>query len=318
MEEKYKKFLDFDWQTSKEWQLYWTNLYPTPPPSKIERYKRKFYKNKIDYDFDIDYKPPQSEKPQQNQNSYSNNSTYTDSNSGYTYTYAYPPFNPINSVLLKTIETYLLLFFLMSLPFKFYSKQLASLAYLLRTLRLNGIPKWKVEYLQGLMGIDAIHVLIYSLILFIERFNYYLILPIALATVIDLCDNLNSEKQLNMFKKYFDMILNRKENLLQDRANIEVGIGFLLIVGVFMRLNSFLLPIIYWQLMKVKYFLQPRIKKSFELLNGHVNKFKNSSTCPSILKVVIDKIQWLFEYFGKIDTNQAQQNNSGFGKCSIF
>ena len=45
-----------------------TNLYHTPPPSKIERYKRKFYKNKKDYDFDIDYKPPQSEK-QQNQNS---------------------------------------------------------------------------------------------------------------------------------------------------------------------------------------------------------------------------------------------------------
>ena len=89
-----------------------------------------------------------------------------------------------------------------------------------------------------------------------------------------------------MFKKYFDMILNRKENLLQDRANIEVGIGFLLIIGVFMRLNSFLLPIIYWQLMIVKYFLQPKIKKSFELLNGHVNKFKNSSTCPAILKVV--------------------------------
>ena len=46
------------------------------------------------------------------------------------------------------------------------------------------------------MGIDAFHVLIYGLILFIERFNYYLILPIDLATVIDLCDNLNSEKQL--------------------------------------------------------------------------------------------------------------------------
>ena len=311
MEEKYKKFKEFDWKNSKEWQLYWSNLYPTPSVSKIERYKRKFYKNKIDSDFDIDYKPKESS----NQNN--TNSTYTDSNTGYSYSYAYPPFKPINSLLLKTLETYLLFFFLLSLPFRFYSKQIASVAYLIRTLRLNGIPKWKVEYLQGLMGIDSVHVFFYSLILFVERFNYYLILPVALAAVVDSCENLKNEKQLEMFKKYFDLVLSRKESLLQDRANVEVGIGFLLIVGVFLKLNSFLLPIIYWQLMKVKYFLQPRIKKSFEMLNANVNKFKNNKNCPQMLKFVVEKIQWLFEYFGKIEPKNQQQN-SGFGNCMIF
>ena len=313
MEEKYKKFKEFEWEKSKEWQLYWSNLYPTPPVSKIERYKRKFYKNKIDSDFDIDYKPSETSNSNSNYNSNSNsNSTFTDSNSGYSYTYAFPPFKPINSVLLKTIETYLLFFFLFSLPFRFYSKQIAFIAYLIRTLRLNGIPKWKVEYLQGLMGIDSVHVFFYSLVLFIERFNYYLILPVALAAVIDSCENIKDDKNLNVFKKYFDLVLKNKENLLQERANIEVGIGFLLIVGVFLKLNSFLLPIIYWQLMKVKYFLQPRIKKSFEILNSYVNKFKNSQNCPNLMKIVIEKIQWLFEYFGKVEPKN--QNSS----CMIF
>ena len=311
MEEKYKKFKEFEWEKSKEWQLYWSNLYPTPPVSKIERYKRKFYKNKIDSDFDIDYKPSETSNSNSNYNSNSN-STFTDSNSGYSYTYAFPPFKPINSVLLKTIETYLLFFFLFSLPFRFYSKQIAFVAYLIRTLRLNGIPKWKVEYLQGLMGIDSVHVFFYSLVLFIERFNYYLILPVALAAVIDSCENIKDDKNLNVFKKYFDLVLKNKENLLQERANIEVGIGFLLIVGVFLKLNSFLLPIIYWQLMKVKYFLQPRIKKSFEILNSYVNKFKNSQNCPNLMKIVIEKIQWLFEYFGKVEPKN--QNSS----CMIF
>ncbi len=311
MEEKYKKFKEFEWEKSKEWQLYWSNLYPTPPVSKIERYKRKFYKNKIDSDFDIDYKPSETSNSNTNYNSNSN-STFTDSNSGYSYTYAFPPFKPINSVLLKTIETYLLFFFLFSLPFRFYSKQIAFIAYLIRTLRLNGIPKWKVEYLQGLMGIDSVHVFFYSLVLFIERFNYYLILPVALAAVIDSCENIKDDKNLNVFKKYFDLVLKNKENLLQERANIEVGIGFLLIVGVFLKLNSFLLPIIYWQLMKVKYFLQPRIKKSFEILNSYVNKFKNSQNCPNLMKIVIEKIQWLFEYFGKVEPKN--QNSS----CMIF
>ena len=167
------------------------------------------------------------------------------------------------------------------------------------------------------MGIDSVHVFFYSLILFVERFNYYLILPVALAAVVDSCENLKNEKQLEMFKKYFDLVLSRKESLLQDRANVEVGIGFLLIVGVFLKLNSFLLPIIYWQLMKVKYFLQPRIKKSFEMLNANVNKFKNNKNCPGAIKFAIEKIQWLFEYFGKIEPKNQQQN-SGFGNCMIF
>ena len=66
MEEKYKKFKEFDWQNNQEWQLYYSNLYPTPPPNKIERYKKKFYKNKIDNDFDIDYQSTSSQSTESN------------------------------------------------------------------------------------------------------------------------------------------------------------------------------------------------------------------------------------------------------------
>jgi hypothetical protein len=47
MEEKYTQFKEYDW-------AYYTNIFPTPPPSKILIYKKKFYRNKIDLDFDID------------------------------------------------------------------------------------------------------------------------------------------------------------------------------------------------------------------------------------------------------------------------
>ena len=54
MEEKYKKFKDYNWDNSKEWNSYFTNIFPTPTQNKALRYKKKFYRNKIDPDFDID------------------------------------------------------------------------------------------------------------------------------------------------------------------------------------------------------------------------------------------------------------------------
>ena len=41
-------------------------LYPTPPPAKMEKFRRKWYKKTLDPDFDIDF-VPESEKPKKTQ-----------------------------------------------------------------------------------------------------------------------------------------------------------------------------------------------------------------------------------------------------------
>ena len=316
MEEKYKKFKEFDWVNSKDWQSYYRNLYPTPPPSKIERYKKKFYKLKIDNDFDIDYNPPE-----QNTNTNTNSNTNTNY-SNYNTQYNFQSFqgNPINSILLLNIETLILFFFTFSLIFNYHSLKLCCIAFLIRTFRQCGMPQFNIHYLQVLIGNDAFHILMYSLVLFIDRFNYFIIFPSALTSVINICENLKilNNQFLTQFNKYFDIVISKKTELIQDRAHAEVAIGFLLIPGIFLKLNSFLLPIIYWQFMKVKYTLNPQIRYSFSILNQYTNQFKNSSNCPSLVKFVIEKIQWLLEYMGKIETPPSGQQQQSGSKCSIF
>ena len=319
MEDKYKKFKEFDWVNSQEWQSYYRNLYPTPPPSKIEKYKKKFYKLKVDNDFDINYNPPE----QKTNNTNTNTNTHTNTNTNYNnynqYTFQTVPGNPINSILLLNIETLFLFFFIFSLLFNFHSLKLCCIAFLIRTIRQCGIPKFNIEYLQILISNDAFHILMYSIVLFIDRFNYFIIFPSILTSVIDICENIKmlNNQFLIQFNKYFDLILSKKNELIQDRAHVEVAIGFLLIIGIFLKLNSILLPIIYWQFMKIKYTLNPQIKNSFSYLNLYANNFKNSSNCPSLVKFIIDKIQWLFEYMGRVDIPQNGQQQSG-SRCSIF
>ena len=131
MEDKYKKFKEFDWVNSQEWQSYYRNLYPTPPPSKIEKYKKKFYKLKVDNDFDINYNPPE---PKTN-NTNTNTNTNTNYNNYNQYTFQTVQGNPINSILLLNIETLFLFFFIFSLLFNFHSLKLCCIAFFIRTIR---------------------------------------------------------------------------------------------------------------------------------------------------------------------------------------
>ena len=340
MEEKYKKFKEYDWVTSEEWQAYYRNIYPTPPPSKILRYKKKFYRNKIDSDFDIDYKSPEEEQS----NSYtgysgsstsssstsSNNNTNTSNQESFsteqtfeTYKAAQTLTRPIQSSLLQGLETLLLFLFIFSLPLKYKTSLIGIIAFLVRTIRIVGIPRFEMTYLQAFILNDACHTLLFTVQSLADRMNYYMILPVAISAIIALCDNLRA---LNLtfggVKKYVDLINNKKEDIIQSKSHIEVAIGFVCVAGIFLKINSFLTPIIYWQLLRVRYTLNPYIKQSFVELNNKANEIKNSPKCPAPLKLVIDKVQWVFSYMSKLNSPQnGQQGSSGQGAgsmCNIF
>ena len=342
MEEKYKKFKEFDWVGSKEWQLYYTNLFPTPPPSKILRYKKKFYHNKIDPDFGINYQPPEEETTS---NTTSNTTSYnTSSSSNYssnnantsnqdafstgqtfeTYRAAQSLANPIRSEPLQMLETFLLFLFIFSLPLRYKSALFGIVAFLVRTIRIVGVPKFDLTYLQVFIMNDACHSLLFTVQTLPDRLNYYMMLPVVISAIIAICDNLNSlNLKFGPIKSYVDLINNKKEDLLQSKSYVEVAIGFVSIAGIFLKINSILTPIIYWQLMRVRYTLNPYIKKSFSDLNDLANNIKNNEKCPGPIKFVIEKVQWAFSFMGKMSnpqTGQAQGNNGqgGGSMCYIF
>ena len=316
MEEKYKKFKEYNWTDSAEWKSYYTNIFPTPPPSKILRYKKKFYRNKIDPDFDIDYKPlneednsnssTNSSSTSYNQKANTNNNSFQDMFSKEqtfeSYKAAQSLANPINSNLLIVIETFLLIAFIISLPSSHKTSILALLAFLVRTIRSVGIPKFDMIYFRALIMNDSCHTLLYTLQTLLDKFNYYIIIPILISTIIALSDN---GRNIVLVKKYTNLVNNKREELIEIRSNIEVTIGFVSIIGVFLKINSILTPILYWQAMKFRYILNPYIKKSFSQLNYSSNQFKNSEKCPKLLSLIIDKVQMAISYMAKMGNPQS-------------
>ena len=332
MDEKYKQFLEYNWVDSKEWQLYYSNLFPTPPPSKILRYKKKFYHNKIDSNFDIDYEPPKQEETSQQNNAQSQNynqnysnqtnqEAFSNEQTFETYKAAQTLARPINSQPLFLIETISLILFIVSLPIRYKTNLLAIIAFLIRTIRLVGIPQFNMTYLQATLMNDACHTLLFAVQIILERLNYYLLFPVIISAVIALCENL---KKMNIKLPYIDLINNKKEEIIQSRSHVEVAIGFVSIIGIFLKLNSILTPIIYWQMIRVRYTLNPYIKESFKEINNYANQIKNSDKCPGIVKTIIDKVQWGVEYLGKMSSpqqnaqGQDQSQGQGSSMCYIF
>ena len=302
MEEKYKKFLEYNWENSDEWHSYFRNIFPTPPENKIIRYKKKFYRNKIDSDFDIDYKPANSKEEPKPEKSESTNNNI---NSNKTFTSNSFPKNNYSKTPLLNIETVLMILFFISLPLKNKSKIISIIIFLIRIIRLVGITKFEMDYLYQLLKNESFQAFIYSIEILIDKFNYFLMVPIIISIIVGFCENikiynLNFSTKIN---QAIDLMNNKKEDLLQDKSDIELGMAIFLIVGFMLNINSLTIFIVHIQVLYIKYNFDFRLKKSFNKLNNDVNQFKNSNNCPSPFKNIIEKVQNIFEYLGNSQIN---------------
>jgi hypothetical protein len=57
MEQKFKEYRKFDWTLNDKWQTYLNNIFPTPSRERLEKIRRKWYRDNVDKEFDLSYEP---------------------------------------------------------------------------------------------------------------------------------------------------------------------------------------------------------------------------------------------------------------------
>jgi hypothetical protein len=158
---------------------------------------------------------------------------------------------------------------------------------------------------------EHFHIFLYMLLLLIDRTNIFTAFPFFITAILNTSDYL---RHTNFLLKLANKLVNMRTTLSELRASSEIIIGFLMIVGIFFKINSFLLPIFYWQFLRFKYIFNTDNKLAFSRLNKSVNKFK--SYLPKPAKFIIDKIQQFFEFLGKTESKDGSP--AGGANCSIF
>lgn len=310
MEEKYQNFLKFNWTDSKEWHSYLENdLYPRPPLNKIDFFKKKFYRAKIDPDFDINYTP---QNTQSNNNQNSSNASYRQQNP---YMNPPPGLSQNLSKILQNFEIFFWLLFLGLTLIGSFSLKVSALALALRTFRRVGIPKFNIEFAQHLFLDEHFQIFLYNLLFMVDRLNFFTLIPLFMTMSMHFAEYLKFN-EVNFLKSYYEKFYNKRVEIASLRSNIELAIGFLLFIGIILGLNNFLTPIFYWQFLRFKYIVNQDTKNSFALMNFYINRFKISGKCPAILRIVIGKIQEFAEYMGRTEATENQR--AGGANCVIF
>lgn len=312
MEEKYKIFENHNWSKDEKWQLYYNNIYPTPKGDRISYIKKKYYKLKIDNDFDINYQP---------KNIYSNN---TENKSHNKYNYNYSSFkatnfnllyeNTLKSKIISSVEA--ILFVISCILIFIYNKhalKFSCFTLLFRIYRRIGIPKFNMEYAQTLFLDEHVHCLMLVLLFMIDKSLIYVMISFFITSL------LNVSEYCRFYKiayKIFNSIVNKRVLLSELRSNSEIIIGFMLIIGVLLKLNNFIIVIFYWQYLRFKYIFSPDCASSFKRLNEYINKHKKK--LPNIIQTVISKIQELFSFLGRTEANKKTGEKAGGANCLIF
>lgn len=282
MESKYNQFLNYNWEDSEHWKNYFNNIFPIPRDDKINYYKRKYYKLKVDPDFDINYNIVQSN---QSSNPFQRN-------------HIIPSQTPSIQMIVESIFEVL---FLMIFSFTDFSLKISIALLTIRIVSSIGFPKLTVDYLNAILfNSEDFLLIIYSFILMLENTTFFLYVPLLIYIQFKLLINVKKMdfERLRPYKKYINYIISINDYVFFYSHLFQLFLGVLLIVGIFYGLNSIFYLIIYWQYIKFSHCVSLSFQQTINNINIKINRIKESNLIPVCFITVIGKVQKLIAYVG--------------------
>uniref|UniRef100_M4BRS3 Hsp70-Hsp90 organising protein n=1 Tax=Hyaloperonospora arabidopsidis (strain Emoy2) TaxID=559515 RepID=M4BRS3_HYAAE len=107
----------------------------------------------------------------------------------------------------------------------------------------------------------------------------------------------------------------------QVAANIDLAIGFAMIVELLLPSRNFLLLVLYWQVMRVRYMISPQLQEAFRSLHASIFTIVNHPRCPAVIPSIYEKIRAFVAKTGDA-ASQQQQDAPGAGgldsRCNVM
>ena len=284
MEDKYRQYLQYDWNNSEEWKLYFNNLFPVPPSSRIDYYKKKFYKLKIDPDFDINYYPNVNHNQR------------------------------VNPVIYGELG-YLSLIVLTMIFSTYNSLKIAFPYFVYRIYKDIGSVQFTVPFLQNLLINEYFHTFVYNVIFVFEGINSIILSsPFAVLYFVDISACL---KEIYPSNEFLIKITRNRNKIIENKSLLEIAEIILIIIGVVIKTNSFFFILIYIQYIKFKNSVSTPMSNSFRYLKQKADEINSNQNTPDVVKTIIGGIIKISSFFNSTGQN-IQMGPVGVSVCSII
>nr|CCA15570.1 conserved hypothetical protein [Albugo laibachii Nc14] len=100
-------------------------------------------------------------------------------------------------------------------------------------------------------------------------------------------------------------------------ASIDVTIGVALVFELLTPTRNFLLVILYWQLLRIRYMISPPLQEAFRNLNAVILSVMHHPRCPAFVGKVYTKLQGIAK--SMTDPAQAGSGTGGIGsRCAVM
>ena len=301
MEDKYKIFINFDFENNDAWKKYLSSFDLQPNNNQLLRLKKVFYKKNIENDFNVDYVFNSSTSTSNtnttnatnatNTNASTNNTNANSSNSSTTNNSQ--PTMQDKTVYIYIFETLLLFYFIIKCIISSDSPILiASLSFLLRILRLN----WPIElskvYLSKIIPQDIFSYLLYSLIIhFSSNYKVFILLIPCIITSLLYMSGFQRRYPTyipQFLSKYIIKLRDYQDRLVKTRNITEILILPISILGIFLGFNSFFLPLIYYQFIKMRVSVDPKLLAGINEIKNYLLSLQRPGN--SFINTVITKL----------------------------
>lgn len=280
-DESLQQFLDFDW-SHEGWQSYVEGLYPAPNAKQMLKFKKKWYKKKIDSEFDDSWEPPAppGEEKAANDGGGGQSSSAQSAFPGASYTDGtrWAVMGPKSTICFVAYALAMIIA-IGAVAGVFPPWQALWVlvgAFLLEILSKYGL-KLNATYLHalllddvGAMPIMAVTLLMPGLHPYVRTMALSSPFITALLSFSQICKFYG--KLSPTIHDFFAPLAepSARHQVMQFRSHLEVGLGFILISGVFGAFAAPVSGIFYWNFMMMRYMLSPWTQHSFRKIDTTV------------------------------------------------
>ena len=212
MEKKYIQFLNFPWNTSEDWRMYFNNLSEIPKTRELAmHFRKRYYQLRVDSEFDVKYDPnAEIEIPTQQKKSKSQKG--------------------VVDTLLASIEGFIWVAYFFNILVRNNILKLCLISTIMRFFRnkydpFTGIksllPEFNKEFLNKILKDEYLQLLLYihTMIISDQNISYLLLFPISITAVYCICDYFSNYLRVFLFfKKYFESVTNKKKEIDSIKA----------------------------------------------------------------------------------------------------
>lgn len=263
MEEKYKAFLQYNFDTSEEYKDF-KEKFPIQPHETVELHKKRFYKSHICRDFDVNYIPPPNPRNTNNNNN-NNNFNIPNVNNNVIYSNKPPLFEIIDFGLIG----------LSLITFNFFEKyyNLILLIYFCyRLFLVTGFPRFNLEFLKIIVHNNNFSYLVLTLVLLVTRTKNYIIgLPITIYNGLYLIKGINKYYKLILF----DKIIRYESGIFDLTLYLEILNVISCVIGLITRMNKFYFIFVYIQYLKFRYYANERLRENLSNLRTQIDNLRD-------------------------------------------